>query len=128
MTSGNRSDEPVAISDAHARDSLGSTADLFLMHDRRIATRCDDSVVRHVLGDVRVIRRARGYVPRRIPLSVRVPGTVLAMGAHLKNTVCVAQGAYAVVSAHVGDLDRSEERRVGKECIPPCRSRWSPYN
>ena len=117
MTSGNQSDEPVAIGDAHARDSLGSIADLFLMHDRRIAARCDDSVVRHVLGEGRVIRRARGYVPRRIPLSVRVPGTVLAMGPHLKNTVCVAHGGYAVVSAHVGDLDSLPSRQALRDAM-----------
>ena len=117
MTSGNQSDEPVAIGNAHAIESLSSIADLFLMHDRPIAARCDDSVVRHVLGEARVIRRARGYVPRSIPLSFRVPGVVLALGAHLKNTVCVAHGECAVVSAHVGDLDSLPSRQALRDAI-----------
>ena len=105
MTSGNRGGDPVAIDDAGAFAALGDIADLFLTHDRHIAARCDDSVVRVIAGDVRQIRRSRGYVPHAISLPFAVPSPVLAVGGHLKNTVCVAHGTAAHLSAHVGDLD-----------------------
>ncbi len=117
MTSGNRSDEPVVIDDAPARDALGQIADAFLTHDRAITARCDDSVVQHALGETRTIRRARGFVPGKILLAMHVPGSVLAMGAHLKNTVCLAHGSAAQVSSHVGDLDSVAARAALRHMV-----------
>lgn len=110
MTSGNRGGDPVVTDEAQARDTLGDIADLFLTHERLIATRCDDSIVRVVAGAPRFLRRARGYVPRAIALPGSVLSPVLAVGGHLKNTVCVAAGAAAHLSAHVGDLDTAAGR------------------
>ena len=104
MTSGNRSDEPVAITDADAHLMLHDVTDVFLAHDRAIVARCDDSIVRVIAGEPRVLRRARGYVPNIIALPFHAASTVLAVGGHLKNTICVAHGRCAHLSAHVGDL------------------------
>jgi hydrogenase maturation protein HypF len=104
MTSGNVSEEPIAKDNAEAVARLGSIADRFLLHDRDIYARYDDSVVRVVDGAVRMIRRARGYCP----LPIRVDAcddTVLALGAHLKNTFCVLHAGNAFAGPHVGDLD-----------------------
>ena len=110
MTSGNRSGEPVAIDDARAFAELADIADLFLVHDRPIAARCDDSVVRVIAGKVRLLRRARGYVPGVVRLPFPFVAPVLAVGGHLKNSICVANGAAAHLSAHVGDLDSAAGR------------------
>jgi len=111
MTSGNVSDEPIAFDDADAAGRLGGIADLFLLHDRPIHTRTDDSVVRS-LGTVRtaplMLRRSRGYVPRSLPLPVESPRPLLACGAELKSTFCVAKGQRAWVSHHIGDLENWE--------------------
>ena len=117
MTSGNQSDEPVAIDEAAARDTLGNIADLFLMHDRPIAARCDDSVVRHTLGGRSMIRRARGYAPATIALAHAPRPAILALGGHLKNTVCLTNENGAVVSAHVGDLDSLSSRHALRDAI-----------
>ena len=117
MTSGNRGGEPVEIDDASALLALGDIADLFLTHDRRIATRCDDSVVRVVAGDVRQLRRSRGHVPQSVALPRSVDLPVLAVGGHLKNTVCVARGATAHLSAHVGDLETVGARAAIRRAI-----------
>lgn len=106
-TSGNRSDEPPALRDVDARERLGGIADWICGHDREIAHRADDSVVRKAAGKVRVLRRARGYVPAPIALP---PGfergpSVLALGGHFKATVCLAARGQAVLSQHLGDLD-----------------------
>ena len=105
MTSGNRSDEPIAFEDSDAGERLGGIADAFLVHDRPIRTRVDDSVVRVVRGRVMPIRRSRGYVPAPLALPQSSPQPVLACGAALKNTFCVTRGPHAFVSHHVGDLD-----------------------
>lgn len=117
MTSGNRSGEPVLTSDAAAASALGGIVDLFLTHDRPITVRCDDSVARSDAGDVRMLRRSRGYVPRSLPLGIPTPVPLLAMGAHLKSTVCLAHEARAVLSPHVGDLDSWEGRVALREAI-----------
>jgi hydrogenase maturation protein HypF len=104
MTSGNVSEEPIAKDNAEAVWRLGRIADGFLLHDRDIYARYDDSVVRIVDGAIRMIRRARGYCP----LPVRVEssdGQVLALGAHLKNTFCVLRDGNAFTGPHIGDLD-----------------------
>jgi hydrogenase maturation protein HypF len=101
MTSGNRSDEPIATGDAEARDRLAGIADAFLGHDRPIHRRCEDSVVRAGFP----IRRSRGAVPGALPLPVRARRPILAVGAELKSTFCVARDAEAFPSPHLGDLD-----------------------
>ena len=101
MTSGNRSDEPIAIDDGDARRRLGEIADAFLSHDRPIHRRCEDSVVRAAFP----LRRSRGHAPAPLPLPVAAPATVVAAGAELKSTFCVARGAEAFLSPHLGDLD-----------------------
>jgi len=101
MTSGNRSDEPIAFDDADARERLGGIADAFLAHDRPIHRRCEDSVLRRELP----IRRSRGIAPRPLPLPVAARRPVVAAGAQLKATFCVAVDGRAYLSPHLGDLD-----------------------
>jgi hydrogenase maturation protein HypF len=108
MTSGNLSDEPIARSEEEALARLGQVADAFLVHDRAIANRCDDSVVRVVGGLPLVLRRSRGYVPRPVALAKPLADPVLACGAHLKNTFCLARGDSAWLGPHIGDLERAE--------------------
>ncbi len=105
MTSGNVSDEPIAFRDDDALARLGAIADAFLLHNRGIRTRVDDSVVRVVAGRIMPIRRSRGYVPAPISLPFEASEFVLGMGANLKNTFCVVRGRQAFLSHHVGDLD-----------------------
>jgi hydrogenase maturation protein HypF len=100
LTSGNRSDEPIAIDDGEARSRLGSIADAFLTHDRAIHRRCEDSVVR---ADG-VLRRSRGHVPVPIGLGIAAVTPVVAVGGELKATFCVARGTDAYLSPHLGDL------------------------
>lgn len=104
MTSGNLSDEPICIDNAEALARLGGIADDFLLHDRDIYLRSDDSIVRRAAGATRFLRRSRGYVPEPIALRHPLP-PVLACGAGLKNTVCLTRGAEAFVSQHIGDLE-----------------------
>ncbi len=111
LTSGNRSDEPIVTDNGEARERLGSIADYFLLHDRDIHLRCDDSVIGVHGREHRPIRRARGYVPVPIPLGREVP-CVLGVGAELKNTVCLTRGAEAFVSHHLGDLENIEVLRA----------------
>ena len=108
MTSGNRSEEPIATGNEEAVARLAGIADLFLMHDRDIVTRYDDSVVRAGAGGVVMLRRARGYCP--LPLALPVPARqpLVAVGPHLKNTFCLAHGDRAWVSQHIGDLEDYE--------------------
>jgi hydrogenase maturation protein HypF len=101
MTSGNRSDEPIAYDDADAHTRLGDIADAFLQHDRAIARRCEDSVVRSSFP----VRRSRGYVPRALKLAAAAARPVVAAGAEMKSTFCVVRGNDAFLSPHLGDLD-----------------------
>lgn len=117
MTSGNRSDEPVVIDERLALSALGDVADLFLMHDRPIAVRCDDSVVRVIAGKSRVLRRSRGYAPRSVPLGTPTPLPVLALGGHLKSAICVASGTRAILSPHIGDLDSWPSRQALRDAV-----------
>jgi len=107
MTSGNLSDEPIAFDDADAQVRLAKIADAWLVHDRPIENPCDDSVGRLIAGQPVLFRRSRGYVPRSIALSSSV-APLLACGAHLKNTFCLAQGRDAYLGPHMGDLDNLE--------------------
>jgi hydrogenase maturation protein HypF len=108
VTSGNRADEPIAIDDRDAQRRLVGIADFFLVHDRPIRARYDDSVT-HVVGDAgSVLRRARGYAPDPLPLPVAATEPVLAVGAQLKHTFALATGDRAVVGPHGGDLADAE--------------------
>ena len=111
MTSGNRSDEPLASSNDEARSRLRGIADLFLLHDRDIAAPLDDSVARVLRGRIQLLRRARGYVPEPLPLGFTGPPG-LAVGADLKNAPCLATGDSAVPGPHVGDLESYEAQEV----------------
>lgn len=106
MTSANPQGEPLVTGNAEALQRLNGIADAFLVHDRDIVVRCDDSVVRVADGAPAFLRRARGYVPLPIPLADDGP-SVLALGAHLKNAVCVLRGRQAFVSQHIGSLDNA---------------------
>ncbi|MDD2365708.1 MAG: carbamoyltransferase HypF [Desulfuromonadaceae bacterium] len=103
MTSGNVSDEPVAYQDDDALKRLTGIADYFLVHDRPIHVRSDDSVIRVFQGAPLFYRRARGYAPRAVTLPFAV-GPLLAVGAELKSALCLAKGNKAFVSQHIGDL------------------------
>jgi hydrogenase maturation protein HypF len=111
LTSGNVSDEPIAYEDDDARGRLAQIADLFLLHDRPIETRTDDSVVRFAGGRPQLLRRSRGHVPDSLPLPVDCGRELLACGAELKNTFAVAKGGRAWVGHHVGDLKNYETLR-----------------
>jgi hydrogenase maturation protein HypF len=111
LTSGNVSDEPIAYADADARDRLAPIADGFLVHDRPIHTRTDDSVTRSFGGRELLLRRSRGHVPQPLTLPWSFPRPVLACGAELKNTFCVGKDRRAFVSHHIGDLENFETLR-----------------
>jgi hydrogenase maturation protein HypF len=119
MTSGNMSDEPIAYEDGEARDRLGAIADRFLVHDRPIHMRTDDSVVRsvHARPAPLMLRRSRGYVPDKLELPVAATRPLLACGAELKSTFCVARGGRAWVSHHIGDLGNWETLRSFREGV-----------
>ncbi len=109
LTSGNISDEPQCIDNEEARQKLGKIADYFLLHDREIVNRVDDSIVRVVDDKVHTIRRARGYAPTPINLPPgfnKVPH-ILAMGSELKNTFCFLRNGQAILSQHLGDLENA---------------------
>ena len=107
MTSGNLADEPPCTANDEARQRLGPLVDLLLMHDRDIANRVDDSVLRVVGGAARMLRRARGHAPAPLRLPAGFEGTpdILALGAELKSSFCLVRGGEAIVSQHIGDLE-----------------------
>jgi len=105
MSSGNRSDDPIAHLDEDAFTRLGPMVDAVLAHDRPIHIRCDDSVVRATGRRLQAVRRSRGYAPAPMPLPGPARRQVLAVGAELKNTVCVAKQSMLVCSHHIGDLE-----------------------
>jgi hydrogenase maturation protein HypF len=105
MTSANVSDEPICKEDEEARRRLAGIADALVLHDRQIAMRCDDSVARVIADAPTVMRRSRGFVPRPVMLRAPVDQPVLACGAHLKNTFCIATGDTAYFGPHIGDLE-----------------------
>ncbi len=117
MTSANVSDEPIAYRDDDARARLAGIADMLLVHDRPIETRTDDSVVRAVSAGPMFMRRSRGYVPASISLPDPATRPILACGAELKSTFCVAKGSRAWVSHHIGDLQNYETLRSFDEGI-----------
>lgn len=115
-TSGNNSDEPIAIANDEATTRLKDIADHFLMHNRPIVRACDDSVVRLTRGRAGILRRARGYAPLGIRVSRNV-APVLAVGGHLKNTVAIGVGQDVFVSQHIGDLETFEARHAFERAI-----------
>ncbi|HXI13420.1 MAG TPA: carbamoyltransferase HypF [Thermoanaerobaculia bacterium] len=139
MTSGNRADEPIVIDNDVAIEQLSGIADAFLLHDREIHARVDDSVTRVANGTRRMLRRSRGFVPDPIELQLpvrhaaerqgqpfpsdnedNVPSagptpSILAVGAELKNTLCITRGSEAFLSQHIGDLESPESLEFFKE-------------
>jgi hydrogenase maturation protein HypF len=107
MTSGNRSGQPLAIDNQEALDAFSHIADYFLLHDRDIYFRADDSLARIQAGRPRFVRRSRGYVPLPISLAKDFP-PILGCGAGMKNTICLTRGSQAFVSQHIGDLENQE--------------------
>ena len=116
MTSANLSEEPIAIDNDEARARLASIADAFLMHDREILQRCDDSVAAVVDGTPQLIRRARGFVPLAVELPLEAPA-LLAVGGHLKSVFALARGRYAYQSQHLGDLENLTGLEFFKESL-----------
>lgn len=107
MTSGNQSDEPIAFENGDAQNRLAGIADCYLQHNRRIHIRTDDSIARLLDGQPVLYRRSRGYVPRGIKLTTEQP-PVLAVGAELKNVICLTRGDRAYLSQHIGDLKNQQ--------------------
>jgi hydrogenase maturation protein HypF len=117
MTSGNRSEEPVAYRNDEALQRLSGIADLFVLHDREIETRCDDSVACTLAGRPVILRRSRGYVPRAVAISRGFDAPVLACGGLLKNTFCIGLGDAAYLGPHIGDLENLETYRSFEESV-----------
>ena len=117
MTSGNRSDEPIAYDDSDALKRLAGIADVFLVHDRPIHIRCDDSVTRCVGGVELPIRRSRGDAPLPMTLPFELPKTILAVGGQFKGTFALGRGRHAILSHHLGDLDHFEAFRAFRRDI-----------
>ncbi|MBN1976739.1 MAG: carbamoyltransferase HypF [Anaerolineae bacterium] len=116
MTSGNYSEEPIATDNDEALERLDGLADAFLLHDRDIHARCDDSVTRIFSGAELPIRRSRGYAPYPVHLPFEVR-QVLAVGAELKNTFCLTRDRYAFLSQHIGDMENYEALRFFEQMV-----------
>lgn len=117
MTSGNNADEPIAYRDEVACEHLGGIADYFLLHDRPIHMRCDDSVVRVASTKTYYLRRSRGYAPAPLGVAEDFGCHTLACGGELKNTFCVTKGRHAFLSHHIGDLENYETLHSFREGI-----------
>jgi hydrogenase maturation protein HypF len=117
MTSGNNSDEPIAYRDREAFGQIGDIADFFLVHDRPIHMRTDDSVARVAMGETYPIRRSRGYAPSPLRVAQDLKRHVLACGGELKNTFCVAKEGHVFISHHIGDLENFETLTSFREGI-----------
>ena len=115
-TSGNLTDEPIATEDDDAIERLGQIADTFLLHDRPIERHVDDSVAWTIEGQSRLVRRARGYAPMPIPATTSLP-TILATGAHLKNTIALSVDRNIFISQHIGDLETMRAERAFEDVI-----------
>ena len=116
MTSGNRSGEPLSIDNEDALQAFSHIADYFLLHNRDIYFRADDSIVRVMAGKTRFLRRSRGYSPLPLILDQKLPN-ILACGAGLKNTICLTRGPHAFLSQHIGDLFNVKTHEFYKSCI-----------
>lgn len=116
MTSANQTDEPICVDNAEALKRLKGIADYYLLHNRDIIVRCDDSIAVVVQRAPRLMRRSRGYVPRPIVMPRAYP-TVLGLGAHLKSTICIIKGDFAFLSPHIGDMETPEARDFFHESV-----------
>ncbi len=116
MTSGNRSGEPLSIDNEDALQAFSHIADYFLMHNRDIYFRADDSIARVQAGKTGFLRRSRGYAPLPVGLNKKLP-RILACGAGLKNTICLTRGSEAFLSQHIGDLFNVKTHEFYKACI-----------
>jgi hydrogenase maturation protein HypF len=116
MTSANQTDEPICTGNSEALKRLKGIADCYLVHNRDIVVRCDDSVALVAAGEPRLLRRSRGYAPQPVVLKGKYP-PVLALGAHLKASVCVLREDCAFLSPHIGDLETPEARDFLNENI-----------
>lgn len=116
MTSGNKSDEPICKENDEALKGLSNIADGFLLHNRPIVNRIDDSVAFFAAGKPRLVRRARGYAPEPIILKKKAK-PLIACGSFYKNTFCLARDEYAFLSQHIGDLDNQEAFDYYKEQV-----------
>jgi len=116
MTSGNLSEEPIAYSNKDAHKCLSGLADGFLLHDRPIHTRIDDSVISVIEGVPHIQRRARGFAPLPLQISTNAIPT-LACGTELKNTFCLVRDRYAFVSHHIGDLENQETLTAFEDAV-----------
>jgi len=125
MTSGNLSSEPIAVDNDEALERLGGIADYFILHDRDILVRYDDSVTRILDGGEYPVRRARGYAP--YPIRVKATGgpQVLALGAELKNTFCVLRREHAFISQHIGDMESPAELEHFEEALDAIKRLFS---
>jgi len=121
-TSGNAKDEPIAKDEREAEKAMGNFTKSFLHHTRPIHNRVDDSLAAIIDGAPYVMRRARGFAPYPIMLPSAVDGCVLAVGAHLKNTITIAKDNYAFVSQYIGDLDNPENCDFFEETIEKMKS------
>uniref|UniRef100_A0A7C4EJL2 Carbamoyltransferase n=1 Tax=Thermodesulfovibrio aggregans TaxID=86166 RepID=A0A7C4EJL2_9BACT len=121
MTSGNISEEPIITKNEESLEKLGSVADAFLLHNREIFMRVDDSVVRELEGKNYFIRRARGFVPKAIALQEELP-EVLGAGADLKNTFTLIKSNYAIMSQHIGDMENLETLEFYEEVLNNLKS------
>ena len=117
MTSANMTDEPIVISNEKAFEQLYDLADYFVVHNREILQRCDDSIAIIAAGQQRILRRARGYVPAPVILKNETKTSILAVGGELKNTVALSAGNRVMLSQHIGDLDNPEALKFFKESI-----------
>ena len=120
MTSGNRSDEPIARDNEEALERLAGLADAFLLHNRPIHAVCDDSVVRVAETRELPIRRSRGYAPLPVQLPVSAPA-IFAAGAELKATFCLARGTRAYLSQHIGDMENLETQLAYERALAQMR-------
>lgn len=116
MTSGNYSEEPIATGNQEALERLGGLADAFLLNNREIHARCDDSVTRVFEGKELPVRRSRGYAPYPVHLPYQVP-QILAVGGELKNTFCLTRDQYAFLSQHIGDMENYETLTFFQEMV-----------
>ena len=117
MTSGNAADEPVCIGNDEALERLHGIADAWVLHDREIVRRADDSVLQVIAGAHLLVRRSRGFAPAPIPVEVPSTGPVLAVGGDLKGTVCLLKDGWAFLSPHIGDLEDLRTRDFFHETV-----------
>jgi hydrogenase maturation protein HypF len=116
MTSANQVDEPICIANREAIKRLKGIADYFLVHNRDILVRCDDSIATVSAGKKRMLRRSRGFAPKPVTLKKSYP-EILALGPQMKTTLCILKGNFAFLSPHIGDMETPEARDFYRESL-----------